>query len=110
MQERGALIKDKKGKWTEGPELRWDALPARVDAVIEERVQRLNEKLREILTIASVEGEEFTAEVVARIQKEEVRELIKLLSRELDKRHHLVSVKGIRSTKGFGAPELGEGS
>jgi tetratricopeptide (TPR) repeat protein len=96
MQERGALIKDTKGKWTEGPALDWNALPARVDAVIEERVQRLNEKLREILTIASVEGEEFTAEVVARIQKEEVRELIKLLSRELDKRHHLVSAKGIR--------------
>jgi len=96
MEERGALIKDKKGKWMEGPDFDWNTLPARVDAVIEERVQRLNEKLREILTIASVEGEEFTAEVVARIQKEEVREMIKLLSRELDKRHHLVSAKGIR--------------
>jgi len=96
MQERGALIKDKKGKWLEGPDLDWNTLPARVDAVIEERVQRLNEELREILTIASVEGEEFTAEVIARIRKEEVRELIKLLSGELDKRHHLVSAKGIR--------------
>ncbi len=96
MEERGALVRDKDGRWTEGPDLDWNALPARVDAVIEERVQRLNKKLREILTIASVEGEEFTAEVVARIQKEEVRELIKLLSRELDKRHHLVSAKGIR--------------
>jgi len=96
MEERGALVRDKDGRWMEGPDLDWSTLPARVDAVIEERVQRLNEKLREILTIASVEGEEFTAEVVARIQKEEVRELIKLLSRELDKRHHLVSAKGIR--------------
>ena len=96
MEERGALVRDKDGRWMEGSALDWNMLPARVDAVIEERVQRLNEKLREILTIASVEGEEFTAEVVARIQKEEVRELIKLLSRELDKRHHLVSAKGIR--------------
>jgi len=96
MEERGALVRDKDGRWMEGPALNWNALPARVDAVIEERVQRLNEKLREILTIASVEGEEFTAEVIARIQKEEVRELIRLLSRELDKRHHLVSAKGIR--------------
>jgi tetratricopeptide (TPR) repeat protein/energy-coupling factor transporter ATP-binding protein EcfA2 len=96
MEERGALVRDQDGRWTEGSELDWNTLPARVDAVIEERVQRLNKKLREILTIASVEGEEFTAEVVARIQKEEVRELIKLLSRELDKRHHLVSAKGIR--------------
>ncbi len=96
MEERGALVRDRNGEWTEGPDLDWNRLPARVDAVIEERIQRLNQGLREILTIASVEGEEFTAEVVARIQKEEIRELIKLLSRELDKRHHLVTAKGVR--------------
>jgi serine/threonine protein kinase len=32
MQERGALVKDKNGYWKEGPKLRWDTLPARVDA------------------------------------------------------------------------------
>lgn len=96
MQERGALVKDKDGCWREGPKLRWDTLPARVDAVIEERINRLNEKLRELLIVASVEGEEFTAEVVARIKEAEILELIRLLGRELDKRHHLVSAKGIR--------------
>lgn len=96
MQDRGVLVRDKKGRWIEGPELNWDALPARVDAVIEERISRLNERLREVLTLASVEGEEFTAEVVARLQETEVRELIRLLSSELDKRHHLVSAKGLR--------------
>ena len=96
MQERGALVKDKIGCWVEGPELDWDTLPARVDAVIEERINRLNEKLRELLTIASIEGEEFSAEVIARVQEAEVHGLIRLLSRELDKRHHLVSAKGIR--------------
>ncbi|OGF66831.1 MAG: hypothetical protein A2Y62_10655 [Candidatus Fischerbacteria bacterium RBG_13_37_8] len=96
MQERGALIKDETGCWQEAPGLNWDAVPARVDAVIEERIGRLNENLREMLTIASVEGEEFTAEVIARLQDAEVRELIKLLSGELDKRHHLVFAKGIR--------------
>jgi tetratricopeptide (TPR) repeat protein len=96
MQERGALVKDEKGRWAEGPEFDWDALPARIDAVIEERVNRLNEKLRETLTIASVEGEEFTAEVIARLQDAEVFALVRMLSRELEKRHHLVSAKGIR--------------
>ena len=96
MQDRGVLVKDKKGQWVEGQELNWDALPARVDAVIEERVSRLTDKLREMLVLASVEGEEFTAEVVARLQETEVRKLIRLLSSELDKRHHLVSAKGIR--------------
>ena len=96
MQERGALVKDEKGRWVEGPEFDWTSLPARIDAVIEERVNRLNEKLRETLTIASVEGEEFTAEVIARLQEAEVFALIRMLSRELEKRHHLVSAKGIR--------------
>jgi serine/threonine protein kinase/tetratricopeptide (TPR) repeat protein len=96
MQDRGVLVKDKKKRWKEGPDLNWDALPARVDAVVEERISRLNDELKEVLTLASVEGEEFTAEVVARLQETEVRKLIRLLSSELDKRHHLVSAKGIR--------------
>ncbi|UCC41265.1 MAG: protein kinase [Candidatus Aminicenantes bacterium] len=95
MQDQGFLVKNKEGQWTEGPELNWDKLPARVDAVIEERISRLTEKLREVLTLASVEGEEFTAEVIAQLKETEVRGIIKLLSSELDKRHHLVSAKGI---------------
>lgn len=96
MQDRGVLVRNDKDQWIEGPELNWDILPARVDAVVEERISRLTEKLRDILTLASVEGEEFTAEVVARLKDTEVRELVRLLSSELDKRHHLVSAKGIR--------------
>ena len=45
----------------------WDLLPARVEAVIAERIDRLDADLREILTIASVEGELFTAQVVAEV-------------------------------------------
>jgi predicted ATPase len=96
MEDQGLLVKDKENRWVEGPQLNWNALPVRVDAVIEERISRLTGKLREVLTLASVEGEEFTAEVVAQLQEIEVRELIRLLSHELDKRHHLVSAKGIR--------------
>ena len=96
MEEQGLLVKDKENRWEEGPGLNWDDLPVRVDAVIEGRISRLTEKLRDVLTVASVEGEEFTAEVVARMQETEVRELIRLLSHELDKRHHLVSAKGIK--------------
>ena len=100
MQERGVLIKDEKGRWIEGPELNWEALPTRVDAVIEERIGRLPENFREVLKTASVEGESFTAEVVARLQKTDVREMVRILSSELDKRYHLVSAKGIRSVDG----------
>jgi predicted ATPase len=100
MEEQGVIVKDEKGQWIEGSELNWEALPTRVDAVIEERIGRLPDKLREVLKIASVEGESFTAEVVARLQKTDVREMVRILSSELDKRHHLVSAKGIRSVDG----------
>ena len=97
IQEQGMLVKDRDGRWVEGRTLAWDKLPSRVDAVITARISRLKETQREVLTLASVEGQEFTAEVVARLRKEEVRELIKILSGELEKRHHLVSAKGIRN-------------
>jgi len=96
MQEQTMLISDDQGRWVEGPQLNWESLPARVDAVIEERVGRLSEKLRDILILASVEGEEFAAEVVATIHKSDIGELVHLLSSELDRHHHLVSARGIK--------------
>jgi adenylate cyclase len=94
LQERGDLIQDDQGRWVEGPALRWDALPARVEAVIEERVGRLEEELREALSVASVEGEDFTAQVVARVQEVKERQLLRELSQELEKRHRLVRDRG----------------
>lgn len=34
LQERGDLIRDEDGRWVAGPQLDWDILPARVEAVI----------------------------------------------------------------------------
>ena len=83
MQERGDLVQNAEGFWIEGPALDWETLPARVEGVIEERVGRLEEELREILSVASVEGEEFTAQVVARVQDLGERKLLRHLTREL---------------------------
>ena len=95
MQERGDLVQQD-GVWVEGPSLDWEALPPRVEAVIEERIGRLEAELREILTIASVEGEDFTAQVVARVQKADERKLIQQLGQELNKRYRLVGEEGVR--------------
>ncbi len=58
-----------------------------MEAVIEERIGRLEEELRDILSVASVEGEEFTAQVIARVQAINERQLLRKLARELEKRH-----------------------
>ncbi|MFN2140280.1 MAG: ABC transporter substrate-binding protein, partial [Candidatus Promineifilaceae bacterium] len=95
MQERGDLLQDRDNHWVEGPDLAWAKLPVRIEGVIEERIQRLEAELKETLTVASVEGEDFTAQVVARVREVAERELVRQLSRELDKKHHLVGEQGI---------------
>jgi predicted ATPase/transcriptional regulator with XRE-family HTH domain len=93
MRERGDLRQDADNQWMEGPAIDWNKLPARVEGVIEKRIQRLEQELQTILTIASVEGETFTAEVVARVQQLNERGLVQQLSRELDRRHRLVTAQ-----------------
>jgi class 3 adenylate cyclase/predicted ATPase len=91
LRERGDLHQDDEGQWTQVPAINWNVLPARVEGAIEKRIQRLETDLRSILTIASVEGETFTAEVVARVQQVQERGLVQRLSQELDKRHRLIT-------------------
>ncbi len=90
MQARGDLLQDEVQGWVEGPALDWQVLPTRVEGAIEERIGRLGAELREILTVASVEGESFTPEVIAQVQGLGRRQLLGLLSQELGKRHRLV--------------------
>jgi DNA-binding SARP family transcriptional activator len=90
MQERGDLVRDYTGLWTESYIRSWDSLPARVEGVIEERILQLPAVQQEMLRIASVEGEQFTAEVIAQVQQVEGRALIRQLSGSLDQRHRLI--------------------
>ena len=66
LHEQGDLVRDPEGRWVEGQALSWDRVPVRVEAVIQKRVDRLDPLPYECLTVASVEGEELTAEVIAR--------------------------------------------
>ena len=94
LQERGNIVKDQDGNWIQGSTLDWGSLPARVEGVLGERIERLPVALRETLTVASVMGYEFIAQVIARVQKVGERELVRDLSRELEKRYRLVSEQG----------------
>lgn len=91
LADQGMIVKDERGYLVVAQEIDWKILPSRVEGVIEERIGRLEGDLREILTIASVEGQNFTAQVVGRIHRVQERELLKKLSRELEKCHRLVT-------------------
>ncbi len=99
MQQRGDLVQDASGQWVEGPELDWKTLPARLEAVVAERLGRLAEDARELLQIASVEGETFTAEVAARVLDVNERQVLRWLSK-LDTEHRLVNAREIQHMNG----------
>jgi DNA-binding SARP family transcriptional activator/predicted ATPase len=96
MQQRGDLVQDHEGRWVTGPGLDWETLPPRVEAVIAERIGRLAEPLQAAVRVASVEGEVFTAEVVARVQAADEWEMVSRLSSELDRRHRLLRAQGFQ--------------
>ncbi|HNS50651.1 MAG TPA: BTAD domain-containing putative transcriptional regulator [Anaerolineae bacterium] len=94
MQERGCLRRDEETRWVESEELDWGRLPARAEAAIAERIDRLPAELRELLAAASVEGEEFTAQAAALVLGMDELQVLRLLRRELAARHRLVRKQG----------------
>lgn len=100
LQERGDLVRDADGAWVPGPRLDWDELPSRVEGVLEERIARVSEEIRRRLTVAAVEGEQFTAEVVAAVDSVDLRELVQQLSADLQKRHRLLKAEGVARVAG----------
>ncbi|MEJ2598693.1 MAG: ABC transporter substrate-binding protein, partial [Anaerolineales bacterium] len=93
MKMRDDLIRDREGMWKSASGLNWELLPARIEAVISQRITRLDEALREILSVASVEGERFTAQVVTRVLERDEREILHQLA-HLQRKHRLVRELG----------------
>jgi DNA-binding SARP family transcriptional activator/predicted ATPase len=94
LQERGDLRRDAQGYWQQGGAVAWAQLPARTEAVISERFGRLSPPLRQLLNVAGIQGEIFTAEVVAQILNRSLGDVIQLLSSVLDRRHRLITSEG----------------
>jgi len=95
MQESGGLIQDQSGRWVSGAELDWELIPARVEAVIDERLARISDDCRAILDAASVQGETFSAETLAVVLGEGEVRIVEQLSGELCHRHRLVFAEGV---------------
>ena len=95
LQSSGDLIKDGAGRWIARPDLNWNNLPPRVEAVIDERIKQLPKVWRSILAAASVEGEVFTAEAVARVMEIDEDQVLGCLSGPLTHKHHLVQAQDL---------------
>ena len=89
-------MRDDGGRWTEGPALDWGRLPRRVETVIAAHIARLPRDEQELLAVASVEGEEFHAEVAARVLKVDDGQVLASLSGPLSEEHRLVRADSLR--------------
>ncbi|MEI7849165.1 MAG: AAA family ATPase, partial [Chloroflexota bacterium] len=96
MKERGDLVKDQDGRWVVHEALDWETLPPRVEAVIAEVVERLPLESQLMLSIASVEGDEFSAEIIASVLNRKTEELVSQLSGLLSKNHRIIYPSGIQ--------------
>lgn len=94
MQETGGLAQDAGGDWVERSPLDWETLPARIEAVIAERVSRLPPDWQQLLAAASVEGEEFTLEALAQVVGQDASTLLPVLSGALQKQYRMVEALG----------------
>lgn len=97
MIERG-IIAERDGIWGLTAEPDYSQLPRTVEGVIKERYDRLAEKLKEMLQVAAVEGEEFSFEVLESILQDSRLALNRSIDRLMN-RHALVHRSGKISEK-----------
>lgn len=94
LQERREILLDEQGRWITSTHLNWDSFSPQVEGIIGERIGRLDRELQDLLLAASVEGEQFTLQVLEQVQGTAGRVILRQLSRELEKRHRLVQELG----------------
>lgn len=96
MQARGDLLRDANGYWVAGEKIAWGALPARVEGIIAERIAQLHPEWQTMLRLASIEGAEFTVQVLARVLELSEDEIGRRLGGALSRYHHLITPVGIQ--------------
>ena len=99
LQARGDIVWQDRGLGA-AASFDWDSMPSRAEGVIEARVARLAPELREMLAVASVEGELFSAQTLAAALDRRLDEVIGRLSTELDRQHRLVTEVGTTTVGG----------
>ena len=95
MRENQNLTLDTGGYWVENKSSPPAPPPARVEAVIEQRLGALTPVQRELLNVASVEGAGFTAEIVANVLGLEWAVALESFTRDLEQQHRLIQGQGV---------------
>jgi tetratricopeptide (TPR) repeat protein len=100
LETSGALVESTAGRVEQVAAVEWQSLPYRVAGVIESRVTRLTAAQKDVLAAASVQGEEFVADVVAEALRIERRQVICELSGRMQRELRLVTAVGLQDVPG----------
>jgi predicted ATPase/DNA-binding SARP family transcriptional activator len=95
MQLRKEILRNQAGQWVESANLRWNELPARVEAVIARRINMMPSECQALMAPACVYGEVFSVEILAKVMGIPENDVFELLSRQVGKRHRLISAQGV---------------
>jgi len=110
LERDGKLAQDGAGQWVAAAEPDWERWPPQVEAVIAAHLAGLPDEDRALLRAASVQGEQFIAEVAAQVLgwREEVA--VRRLSGPLRTRHRLVEAVSVERLASSGQrPSAGSG-
>lgn len=77
-------------------EIDWGKLPTQVEEVIRERLAEMNTSESDMIGLASIEGIEFTVQVLATLRHEDERTLVRTMSQSLEKKYRLVVAAGVQ--------------
>jgi len=84
-------IKIVMGKWQVSGYLANTAIPETIEALLEERIERILEEDREMLQVGAVQGKQFFSSVLANLLQQEERNILKRL-RKVMEQHNVVKV------------------
>jgi DNA-binding SARP family transcriptional activator len=93
FEREGVLLQDECGRWVETARLDWERWPPQVEAVIAGHLAGLRGEDRALLQTASVQGEQFAAEVAARVLGWDEEAAVRRLSGPLSGPHRLVQAE-----------------
>lgn len=94
LRQNQNIMLDGAGYWVENISSPPAPLPARVEAVIEQRLAGLDPLQRELLDVACVEGEGFTAEIIANVLGLDLAAVLKSFTHDLGQQHHIIQEQG----------------
>jgi ABC-type oligopeptide transport system substrate-binding subunit/DNA-binding SARP family transcriptional activator len=97
MRERGIIYRDEDRDWQISEEPQWEKIPDKVLGVVQERIDRLPPNLKGMLRVASLIGNRFPAQLIARVLDQPETLTLQQLSQVLQHQHRLVSEQSIES-------------